>query len=149
MTESERCQSKDVIILAEGGQRNLLKSSTMSDPMIGIWWADRNRIVAILQRPNRATDRTSLLDSDFSHADEWPGIAHHFGKTPDVDYFVIPRGRILFDRDQGIGILYHGNFTEGNRLQEIATLFGFAVWKAQLDDHYLMGDSVDDLFSQE
>ena len=89
------------------------------------------------------------MDSDLSHADEWPPIAHYFNKTPEVDYFVIPRGRVLFDRDQGIGILYHGNATGDNRLREIAARFGLAVWQARIDEHYLMGDAIDDLFSQE
>jgi len=149
MRAPKRRRSNDVIILAEDGKRKLLKESTLSDPLIGIWWDNQDRIVAILQQLNDASGGTSLLDSDFSHADEWPRIAHHFGETPEVEYFVIPRGRVLFDQDQGIGILYHGNATGENRLREIAARFGLAVWKAQMDEHYLMGDAIDDLFGQE
>ena len=145
----KRRRSNDVSILAEDGKRKLLKESTLSGPLIGIWWENQDRIVAILQRPNNASGGTSLSDSDFLDADEWPRIAHYFNKTPEVDDFVIPRGRVLFDRDQGIGILYHGNATGENRLREIAARFGLANWKARTDEHYLMGDAIDDLFGQE
>ncbi len=145
----KRRRSNHVSILAENGEWKLLKESTLSGPLIGIWWADQDRIVAILQRPNDASGGSSLLDSDFSHADEWPPIAHYFNQTPEVDYFVIPRGRVLFDRDQEVGILYHGNATGENRLQEIAARFRLDFWKAQIDEHYLMGDAIDDLFGQE
>ena len=144
----KRRRSNHVSILGENDERKLLKESTLSGPLIGIWWESRDRIVAILQQPNDASGESSLLDSDFSHADEWPSIAHYFDETPEVEYFVIPRGRVLFDRDQGIGILYHGNATEKNRLREIAARFKLDVWEARTDEHYLMGDAIDDLFGQ-
>lgn len=140
------CKRRDVIFLYENDERTKLHEFTSDGPFIGIWWDDGVRIVAILERPTGEPGTLSLVDSDLLHVCEWPTIAHYFNESPDTEYYVVPRGRVLFDLDRQRGIIYHGNATTKARLRKIAARFGLVDWESRLDDHYLTGEAADDLF---
>ena len=79
-----------------------------------------------------------------------PGmVAKMLNQSLSADYFIVPRGRVLFDRQREMGFIYHGNSTGQSQLQRIAKLFGLSDWESAIDDHYLMGNAADELFSDE
>ena len=135
----------DKMIITEDVSSDCSASVGSQGPFIGIWWADGSRIVAILQSPTETTGRSSLRDSDLNHFEEWTSIAHHFQKTPDEEYFVVPRGRVLLDAKRETGIIYHGNSTQNSQIERIAAMFGYTTWEGRIDDHYLTGDAADRL----
>ncbi len=131
-----------VIYVDESGART--SEPTGKGPFVGIWWADAHTIVAILQTVSSVRTRLPLIDSDFEHWREWESICQHFNKTQHDEYFVVPRGRVLAQRDSGRGLIYHGDATSGVTLKRIAKLFRLSTWTAQADLHYMI--DADDLF---
>jgi hypothetical protein len=113
-------------------------------PFIGIWWAEGPTVVAILQTAFSVRTSLPLIDSDFEHCREWESICKNFGRNKDDEYFVVPRGRVLVQRNTGRGLIYHGDATPGATLKRIAKLFRLSTWTRQTDGHYMIG--VDDLF---
>lgn len=118
-------------------------------PNIGIWWDDGKTIASFMHRPLKPERITGLCDSDYNHNDLWPDAACQLGIGPHVEYFSIPRGRVLWDPNKRQSIIYHGNATSSDRLKIIAKEFGLSKWISERDVHYLMGDAADDLFADE
>lgn len=115
-------------------------------PQIGIWWDDGKKIVAFPQEPGRASQITGLCDSDDSHNELWPEVAMRYNADEDDEYFSIPRGRVLWNPVKLQSIIYHGNATNAERLQEIAKVFNLTDWTARADIHYMMGNAADHAF---
>ncbi|TWU38693.1 hypothetical protein Q31b_37710 [Novipirellula aureliae] len=115
-------------------------------PQIGIWWDNGTQIVAFPHSPGNADSATGLCDSDDAHNDLWPDAAMQFGLTDFEEYFSVPRGRVLWSPIKQTSIIYHGNETTTDRLDEIAKVFRLGEWDSRTDMHYMMGSSVDDLF---
>ncbi len=115
-------------------------------PQIGIWWDNGTRIVAFPHSPDKADSAAGLCDSDDAHNDLWPDAAMQFGLTDFEEYFSVPRGRVLWSPAKRTSIIYHGNSTTSERLEEIASVFQIGKWESRTDIHYMMGRSVDDLF---
>ena len=118
-------------------------------PNIGIWWDDGKSFASFMHRPQKPELETGLCDSDYNHNDLWPDAAYQLGIGPHVEYFSVPRGRVLWDPDKRQSIIYHGNATTADRLEKIARAFGLLKWISKRDIHYTMGDAADDLFEDE
>jgi hypothetical protein len=105
--------------------------------------------VALAHLPTENVTRTGrLLDSNLSHADEWPSVAKKLRRTTEDEYFSVPRGRVLLDVDSLTGIILHGPATSRKRLESIARRFGLGAWRAELDQHYFTGQDADRLFDE-
>lgn len=118
-----------------------------NEPQIGIWWDNGRQIVAFPHSPGKAASATGLCDSDDAHNDLWPDAAMQFGLTDFEEYFSVPRGRVLWSPAKQISIIYHGNATKSERLDEIVNVFQLGAWNSLTDIHYMMGSSVDNLFN--
>jgi hypothetical protein len=103
---------------------------------VGIWWDDGKTLAVIAHSVHEQSHWGILIDSNLTHVEVWPGIAGQFGYTPDCEYFVIPRGRVLLDPKTLAGWIYHGSSTPLARLTIIAQAFNLASWRARLDMHY-------------
>ena len=137
------------VFLAEGLQRIPLTTLSKHGPCVGIWWHNDERIVAIAQTLQSFAAKRQIVDCNLCHVHEWPLVAKMLNQSLSADYFIVPRGRVLFDRRREMGFIYHGNSTRQSQLQRIAKLFGLSEWEAAIDDHYLMGNAADELFSEE
>ena len=115
-------------------------------PQIGIWWDNGSQIVAFPHQPGEPDSSTGLCDSDDAHNDRWPDAAMQFGLSEFAEYFSVPRGRVLWSPTKKNSIIYHGNATTADRLDEIAKLFHLGTCESRTDIHYMMGDSIDYLF---
>ncbi|MCX7422613.1 MAG: hypothetical protein NT013_24155 [Planctomycetia bacterium] len=140
-------RSPTTVFLAEGLQRIPLTTLSKHGPCVGIWWHNDERIVAIAQTLQSFAAKRQIVDCNLCHVHEWPLVAKMLNQSLSADYFIVPRGRVLFDRQREMGFIYHGNSTRQSQLQRIAKLFGLSEWEAAIDDHYLMGNAADELFS--
>lgn len=143
---------RTIRLLADGPKRSRVDSPPNS-ACVGIWWHFGPRLLVILERAQRAVHGTHLIDSALNHADEWDDVvitAHEwFSGQPQLEYFMVPRGRCLLNATTGTGLIYHGNETPRPMLVEIARQYGFRKFEARQDDHYLMGPAADRLFDDE
>ncbi|MBA3481214.1 MAG: hypothetical protein H0T51_05305 [Pirellulales bacterium] len=121
-------------------------AASWSQPAPGIWWAVEGNVVALLQSPERAERSGRFLDSSLAHVREWSDVATLFGRSRDSSYFDVPRGRVLLTRRTNYGVIYHGNETTAATLSRVAHAFNLDSWKAEVDEHYLMGAEADRLF---
>lgn len=114
--------------------------------LIGIWWDDGTSLVALTHSPSENSSGQAWIDSNLNHAEEWKSVAPQFGLSAQSEYFSLPRGRVLFNRLTGTGLIYHGAATHADRLPVIAAEFRLKNWTARIDDHYQMGRDADALF---
>lgn len=135
------------VFLAEGLQRIPLSTSSKPEPCVEIWWHNDETIVAVVQTLQSFAANRQIVDCNLGHVHEWSLVANTLKQPSSADYFIVPRGRVLFDRQGETGLIDHGNQTGQAMLQRIAQLFGLSAWEAPLDDHYLMGDAADELFA--
>lgn len=82
--------------------------------------------------------RAPLIDSTFEHWRAWNSVCKHFKRGSDEEYFVVPRGRVLLRRQDGAGVIYHGDATSNAMLKRIAKLFELATYTTVVNGHYLM-----------
>ena len=115
-------------------------------PVTGIWWDDGTKIVAFPSETSHSCQISGLCDSDESHNDLWPEAAMSYEAGEDDEYFSIPRGRVLWNPLKLQSIIYHGNRTDIQRLQEIAAVFKLSAWTGRIKAHYMMGDAASRLF---
>jgi hypothetical protein len=127
------------------GKRAMAASNTKT-PQIGIWWDDGRQVVPFTQPLGEVEPTEKICDSDLAHAEMWPEAAKYFGRTADDEYFSVPRGRVVWLVTSKKARIIHGNATRPDRLKAIAKAFNFGKWEAQSDDHYAMGDRVEELF---
>ena len=119
----------------------------MMEPGIGIWWDNGVEIAALVHSISENSSCSGpRIDSDLSHADDWPRVAGKLGRSVDDEYFCVPRGRVQLDVRSNSGIILHGPATDRRRLELIAKRFGLETWRAELDTHYYHGADADRLF---
>jgi hypothetical protein len=120
----------------------------LSQPLCGIWWCTADVLVAVVD-PVAIPSAGPRIDSDLAHADVWPVVAKHFGRSPSSEYFETPRGRVQLVGLAGAGVVLGGRATSNAQVEAIARVFGLAEWRVELDDHYATGADADKLFDQE
>lgn len=120
-----------------------------TDIHVGIWWQSEQKIVGFGQLLTATTKTVQLVDSSLGHADIWDLARRLLSCPSGVEYFSIPRGRVLWHRVRDLGIIYHGNATPAGVLPKLARLFGLPKWEAHQDSHYLVGDALEAFYSLE
>jgi hypothetical protein len=120
----------------------------LRQPLSGIWWCTADVLVAVLD-PVAKSDGGPRIDSDLAHADVWPLVAKHFGRSPSSEYFETPRGRVQLVGVAGAGVVLGGRATSNAQVEAIARVFGLSEWRVELDDHYATGVDADTIFEQE
>jgi hypothetical protein len=120
----------------------------LRQPLSGIWWCTADILVAVLD-PLAIPSVAPRIDSDLAHADVWPMVAKHFGRSPASEYFDTPRGRVQLVGLAGPSVVLGGRTTSEVQARAIAEAFGLAEWRVELDDHYATGSDADKLFDQE
>lgn len=137
------------IFVVRDGKRQSVESLPRRKPFVGIWWHDARTLVAIGEPAAKTHPPGRLVDSNLEHVREWPRIAAEFGKNAESEYFEIPRGRVLWESECEQGIVYHGNGTTAEILNALGRIFHLQRWQHRLDEHYLMGEAVHDLFEDD
>lgn len=127
----------------------MAKQARKNEPLIGIWWDDGSTLAALAHQPDSHSLSTRLLDSDLQHVTEWPKVAKKFCKSVDNGYECVPRGRVIFDSQRMLGVIYHGSATTADRLERIAKKFQLTDWRAMRDPHYAFGAEIDQVFDDD
>jgi len=128
----------------------MASSAAHDSPLIGIWWDDGKKIVALCHPPVVSGPTAGgFIDSHLEHWREWPDVALRLKRSAYDEYFCIPRGRVLIRATTGQGMIYHGSATTPARLGLIATEFKLENWKAAIDLHYEFGEAADELFDDD
>jgi hypothetical protein len=75
-------------------------------PKIGIFWVHRNTVIGNarnLEEGQECAPGLPLLDSPDTHVRLWDSLTSAHSQYPelsDMDYEMVPRGRVLYDRDK-------------------------------------------------
>ena len=118
-----------------------------TQPLLGIWWDNGQQLVVIAHDSGGLTScQAGMLDSELTHAEEWPKVATQLGKNWDEEYFIVPRGRVLHEAVSGRAVIYHGPETSRERLGAIAKAFRLDEWISRQDEHYFTGSQIDSVF---
>ncbi len=115
-------------------------------PLIGIWWDHEGQLAVFTEEPNSSKAVHGICDSDFAHDDCWLEAAKQLAISPGVEYFDVPRGRVMWHVKNSRSVILHGNGTSLDRLKSIAIAFQLSNWIAEADLHYMVGDAADDFF---
>jgi hypothetical protein len=110
---------------------------------VGIWWHQPTQLIAFLQPIAHGNNALPVVDSELTHDDLWPIARTEFGSPAEIEYFEIPRGRVLWNKHSLSGVIYHGNETSPKVLKVLAELFGMSRWQSRLDVHYLVGEALE------
>lgn len=130
----------------ERGVINQVKPAKAYGFHVGIWWHNDQRMVAFRQMVAQIETTGHLVDSDMTHDSAWETARCEMHYPATVEYFQIPRGRILWDTVHRAGIVYHGNSTPEVVFNELARLYGLSRWEARLDEHYLTGEALEEFY---
>ena len=133
----------------ERGVINQVKPAKAYGFHVGIWWHNDQRMVAFRQMVAQIETTGHLVDSDMTHDSAWETARCELHYPATVEYFQIPRGRILWDSVHRAGIVYHGNSTSEVDFNELARLYGLPRWEARLDEHYLTGEALEEFYRLE
>jgi hypothetical protein len=113
-----------------------------SSPHVGIWWHRSHRLVGFAQTIDDLKEFVGLVDSDLGHNDLRTEARPEFGCGELTEYFDVPRGRGLWSPSTERGLIYHGNGTDTETLNQIAAMFGLRRWDVRHDDHYFVGENL-------
>ena len=138
-----------ILFHVDGQQLHRVDNSSSRGRYVGVWWHLRDRLLACRQSVEGIEGPGGLLDTDLSHDAVWPVVRQELGCTEETEYFDVPRGRVLFDARQLSGVIYHGNATPREVLQQLARVFGMARWDERRDEHYLTGEALQEFYSLE
>lgn len=114
---------------------------------VGIWWHDTDRLVAYLQSIAEIETADHLIDSELDHAAAWETARRELSCRTETEYSDVPHGRITWDTIHQCGILYHGNSTSPELIEELARLYRLPRWEVRLDVHYLTGEALSEFYS--
>ena len=118
-------------------------------PHVGIWWHSSNRLVAFAEAIDSLPEFVGLVDSDLGHNELWKKAWPVLGCDKLTEYFDVPRGRVLWSPSRKRGLIYHGNATNTEMLNQIAATFGLRRWDVRHDDHYVVGENLEKFFGDE
>jgi hypothetical protein len=110
---------------------------------IGIFWVWKGIVLGKARNQDEGEEGVpGIVDSPDSHVDLWPSItlnAYQFPALMNIAYEYVPRGRVLYDRDQGRSIVYlDKTLDRPNTRKTIAKFFDLdlanVTWES--DPHY-------------
>lgn len=112
-------------------------------PRIGIFWVYRKAVMGrTVDLAEGEEGVPGLLDSPDNHADLWendPKLLAPYPELRDREYFDVPRGRVLWRRDDATAIVYMDRTLFNDDIKvKIANFFDLATSKIEWmsDPHY-------------
>jgi hypothetical protein len=112
-------------------------------PQVGIFWVYKGRVLGRATPIAEGEERVpGLVDSPDSHVTYWednPDFLNPFPELRGSDYEIIPRGRVLYSKSEGLAIVYMDKTLFNKKAKElILTFFGLeqvsVSWRT--DEHY-------------
>lgn len=108
---------------------------------IGIFWVYRGSVIGVAEPLEEGEERVpGLFDTRLEHAQVWyASFMKEYRDLLGSEYSVLPRGRVLYSKAEGISIIYlDERLLTKNQKAKIARFFsiraGMARWSSDL--HY-------------
>ncbi len=136
------------LFLCEAGRIRPVKDHREPGLSVGVWWHDAKQLVGFLEPLRKRETSSRLIDSDLDHCTVWETARKILGRPRTTEYFDVPRGRVLWDGARGFGLVYHGNETTAELVEELARIYRLPRWKSRRDDHYLVGAELEEFFDE-
>jgi hypothetical protein len=111
---------------------------------IGIFWVWKGVVLGRARNQDEGEEGVpGLVDSPDSHVDLWPAItldAYQFPALMNIAYEYVPRGRVLYDKNQDLSIVYLDSTLDTAKARKaIAKFFDLdlanVTWES--DPHYM------------
>jgi hypothetical protein len=110
------------------------------EPLLGIYWLVGTEVVAFSQPMNEVPSAAGFRDANVGHADLWPRVVARHPELRGLDYFVVPRGRVLYVEDGEIFRLFMPSREAKKKrlIERVIATFALPVAQVQVcqDRHY-------------
>lgn len=74
---------------------------------IGIFWFYKNQVFGVSHQFDiNSSDSLGMIDSPYNHVSYWNELRDKFSELRDIEYDELPRGRVIFDKNKNILIIY-------------------------------------------
>lgn len=74
---------------------------------IGIFWFYKNQVFGVSHQFDiNSSDSLGMIDSPYNHVSYWNELRDKFSELRDIEYDEVPRGRVIFDKNKNILIIY-------------------------------------------
>ena len=102
---------------------------------VGIFWFVRKKFLSVIQQreDSELSAVTGKVDSDYSHYDTWDVFG---GAFPYADFATYPRGRVMYDLNNGRYIVYSDRCIPDRFIDEYARQNGLVPYVIERDEHY-------------
>jgi hypothetical protein len=107
---------------------------------VGIFWLHGRRLVVFTEDAASVRPVAGVRDSRFGHDEEWPRVQAMHPELAGLEYFDIPRGRVLHRPAEGVfDVFLPSRLLRDRRVvAAIARAFGLPTGSIRLrtDEHY-------------
>lgn len=74
---------------------------------IGIFWFYKNQVFGVSHQFDiNSSDSLGMIDSPYNHVSYWNELRDKFSELRNIEYDEVPRGRVIFDKNKNILIIY-------------------------------------------
>lgn len=139
---TRRLKQSTILFVYEGAQIQKVHKEHGIGIHIGIWWNMATQVLAFVQPLTHGTTVSSLIDSTLNHVDVWESSDRKRSFPSNAEFFELPRGRVQWDAIRRVGVIYHGNSTPPDVMEELASVYRLPRWEGRLDEDYLTGEGL-------
>src|SRR5689334_14468611 len=78
----------------------------MDEPRVGIFWMVNGNVLAFTEPLDHVRPVNGVRDSDLGHDDLWPLVQRRHPQLRSLEYWQVPRGRVLYrERERRFDLL--------------------------------------------
>jgi hypothetical protein len=106
---------------------------------VGVFWVWNGEVLASPVSLGAADQNRGFVDSPENHVDVWPRFQKQHSDLFDLEYFAIPRGRVVYNEATRRFTVYLDNALMKPGIQdELRIVFGLSesITDYERDDHY-------------
>jgi hypothetical protein len=98
---------------------------TVGDVKVGVFWVSKGVILGKAIPLTSAEEGVpGLLDSNDNHSEVWEDIKPQISPASlDLEYFDIPRGRVLYSKEKAISLVYMDSLLHKKSIKALVTEF--------------------------
>lgn len=117
----------------------------MDKVVVGIFWVIKGQVYFKMQEKEIDNSKNqSIIDSDYGHFYEWDNLCAKL--YPLSDFATFPRGRVLYDIQNQINVVYVDKCISKTEINKIVKIFNLKTYQIKHDEHYSCDKCVGDIF---
>ena len=103
---------------------------------VGIFWVINSKTYCKFQykREQMPSQKENIIDSSYSHFNEWDNLCSRACKN--ADFATFPRGRVMYDVKNNEHIVYVDECITCGELKRVVQLFEISKYRIAFDEHY-------------